>query len=60
MECEKSDSLLIVQCQNNEEVEYLNNLHKGLVNMLANRVVVLPKGVSLIAVSRDIQVVYQV
>lgn len=59
MERVKSDDLLIVQCQDNETVEYIDGLRKALAIMLADRAVVLPKNVSLIAVPRGTQVVYQ-
>lgn len=66
MECAESEGLLIVKCQVGaetlkgvDEIEYINNLHRGLVSMKTNGVVVLPKNISLIAVPRGTQVVYQ-
>lgn len=58
MECAKSEDLLIVQCEKNMTATDMNAMQKRLCEMKANGVVVLPKDVSIIAVPRDVRVVY--
>lgn len=58
MECAKSEDLIIVQCEKNMTATDMNAMQKRLCEMKANGVVVLPKDVSIIAVPRDVRVVY--
>jgi hypothetical protein len=58
MECAKSEDILIVQCEKNMTITNITAMQKLLCEMKANGVVVLPKDVSIIAVPRDVRVVY--
>lgn len=58
MECAKSEDLLIVQCEKNMTIEDMNAMQKRLCEMKASGVVVLPKDVSIIAVPKNVKVIY--
>ena len=56
MERVKSEDLLIVKCQKNMTVADMNAMQKRLCEMKASGVVILPKDVSLIIISKDVHV----
>lgn len=56
MEQVKPEDLLIVKCQKNMTVTNINAMQKWLCEMKASGVVVLPKDVSLIVISKDVHV----
>ena len=58
MECAKSEDLLIVQCEKSMTITNMTAMQKLLCEMKANGVVVLPKGVSIIAVPKNVKVIY--
>lgn len=58
MERVKSEDLLIVKCQKNMPVADMNAMQKRLCEMKASGVVVLPKDVSIIAVPKNVKVIY--
>lgn len=58
MERVKSEDLFIVKCQKNMTLEDMNAMQKLLCEMKANGVVVLPKDVSIIAVPKNVKVIY--
>lgn len=58
MECAKSEDLLIVQCEKNMTITNITAMQKLLCEMKANGVVVLPKDVSIIAVPKNVKVIY--
>lgn len=56
MEQVKPEDLLIVKCQNDMTIANVNAMHKWLCNMKESGIVVLPKDVSLIVISKDVHV----
>lgn len=56
MERVKPEDLLIVKCQRNMTVESVSAMHKWLCDMKESGVVILPKDVSLIVISKDVHV----
>ena len=56
MERVKSEDLLIVKCQKNMPIANVNDMHKWLCDMKESGIVVLPKDVSLIVISKDVHV----
>lgn len=56
MEQMKPEDLLIVKCQKNMPIANVNAMHKWLCNMKESGIVVLPKDVSLIVISKDVHV----
>lgn len=58
MECAKSEDLLIVKCEKNMTITNMTAMQKWLCEMKANGVVVLPKDVSIIAVPKNVKVIY--
>lgn len=57
MERVKPEDLLIVKYQKNMTVPDMNAMHKWLCEMKESGIVVLPKDVSLIVISKDVQIV---
>lgn len=58
MECAKSEDLFIVKCEKNMTITNMTAMQKWLCEMKANGVVVLPKDVSIIAVPKNVKVIY--
>lgn len=58
MECAKSEDPLIVKCEKNMTITNITAMQKWLCEMKANGVVVLPKDVSIIAVPKNVKVIY--
>lgn len=56
MEQVKPEDLLIVKCQRNMTIENVSAMHKWLCDIKESGVVVLPKDVSLIVISKDAHV----
>lgn len=56
MEQVKPEDLLIVKCQKNMPIANVNAMHKWLCEMKESGIVVLPKDVSLIVISKDVHV----
>lgn len=58
MEHVKPEDLLIVKCQKNMPIANVNAMHKWLCDMKESGIVVLPKDVSVIAVPKNVKVIY--
>lgn len=56
MERVKPEDLLIVKCQKNMTVANMNAMQKWLCEMKESGIVVLPKDVSLIVISKDVHI----
>ena len=56
MERVKSEDLLIVKYQKNMTVADMNAMQKRLCDMKESGIVVLPKDVSLVVISKDVHV----
>lgn len=56
MERANPEDLLIVKCQKNMTVPNMNAMHKRFCEMKESGIVVLPKDVSLIVISKDVHV----
>lgn len=56
MERANPEDLLIVKCQKNMTVPNMNAMHKWFCEMKESGIVVLPKDVSLIVISKDVHV----
>lgn len=56
MEQVKPEDLLIVKCQKNMPIANVNAMHNWLCEMKKSGIVVLPKDVSLIVISKDVRV----
>lgn len=56
MERVKPEDLLIVKCQRNITVDNVNAMQKWFCEMKESGIVVLPKDVSLIVISKDVHV----
>lgn len=56
MEQIKPEDLLIVKCQRNMTVDNVNAMQKWFCEMKESGIVVLPKDVSLIVISKDVHV----
>lgn len=56
MERVKPEDILIVKCQRSMTVENMNAMQKWFCEMKESGIVVLPKDVSLIVISKDVHV----